>query len=230
MSWMEVFKINNNIRKPLNSLIVDSTYNPIRVVTVSTTYIPERSGLYRVICVGAGGDSIVKTSGSYAYCSGGGGGGVAIKDLYLTKSSSYNITVSTTASFANQLTATAGATPTINTSTGAWGYPTGGTATGGDKNYTGQQGVYERITRTDAGASFDGGSVGVDIADLTRQRISNDTRGNQLTYGRSILNYGGGAPASDTSYVNSEGSAVKRTFTNFGLPAAVIIIPIEMED
>lgn len=166
-------------------------------------------------------------SGSYVYCSGGGGGGVAIKDMYLTKASSYNITVSTTASFADQLTATAGVKAVVNSTSGVWTtLPTGGTATGGDKNYNGQDGVRGQVVD----GSFAGGSVGVDIADLTRQNISNDTGGNTLAYGRSILNYGGGAPASTSERVDYEGDKNDENFTRFGLAAAVIIIPIEMED
>lgn len=233
MSWINVFKINNNLKKPLNSLIVDSTYTPIRVVTASTTYVPERNGLYRVICVGAGGASVAKSSSNTAYGSGGGGGGVAVKDIYLDSSTSYNITVSTTASFSNLLTATAGAQAGYRTGSGVTmtAEPTGGTGSGGDKNYTGEKGSYGTTTYTTSmSVSYSGGSIGCVIADLTRQHISNDSRGNNLSYGRSLLKYGGGAPAALSNYVNSEGSEVARFFPRPGLPAAVLIIPIEMED
>ena len=220
MSWADVFKINSNIKKPINKLIQESRYNVIKVITATGTYKPSVSGLYRVICVGKGGDSYIRASssnGNYVY--GGGGGGVAIKDIRLDSATSYNVTVSTTASFANQLTATAGETLTAMPTT-AGGTASGGTASGGTYNFVGEKGKYGGSTNVGA----NGGSVGVVITELMRSNFAMDDNCVDALYGDSILNYGGGAPCMyryrDSRYVQ---------FNRKGLPAAVIIIPMVLE-
>lgn len=215
MDWSNVFKINSNMKKPINKLIQESRYNAIKVITATETYKPTVSGLYRVICVGKGGDSYISTSySSNNYALGGGGGGVAIKDIYLDSATSYNITVSTTASFANQLTATAGETPTSTVAAN------GGTASGGTYNFVGESGKVRSGTNKGA----DGGSVGVVITELTRSNYAMDDNCVDALFGDSILNYGGGAPSMyryrDSRYV---------PFERIGLPAAVIIIPMVLE-
>lgn len=215
MSWSHVFKINSNLKKPINKLIQESQYNAINVITATGTYKPSVSGLYRVICVGKGGDSYIKASSSNGnYACSGGGGGVAIKDIHLDSATSYNITVSTTASFANQLTATAGETPTTSTAAN------GGTASGGTYNFVGEKG--EVGEGTNVGAS--GGSVGVAIAELTRSNYAMDDNCVDALFGDSILNHGGGAPC---MYRYRDSRYVK--FLRTGLPAAVIIIPMVLE-
>lgn len=216
MSWGEVFKINNNMKKALNEQMRDLKFQPLRVITANTTYTPEKTGLYKIICVGAGGKST--TSGNVAY--GGGGGGVAIKTMRLEKTSSYNVTVGTTASFGNILTATSG-----GNASGDGGR--GGTASGGDNNFSGENG--SSVYNATATSLAKGGSVGVYIGELSRQIVhsysANDS-GYSLFCGDSVLGYGGGAPAGvifkqsyNTQYVSYN-----------GLPACVIIIPLEMEE
>ena len=136
MSWSEVFKINKNMKRALDEQMRDAIALPMRIITTSTTYTPEKTGIYKVICVGAGGKSGGATGSSMSgvYGDSGGGGGVAIKTLKLLSSESYNITVGSSASFSNILTATSGGNGAKN-SPGS-----GGTATGGDYNFSGGNG------------------------------------------------------------------------------------------
>ena len=119
MSWAEVFKINKNMKRALNEQIRDLKCNPMRVITTTQSFTPEKTGLYKVICVGAGADSYGNTT-SYSsdmIAEAGSGGGVALKTIKLYSSKSYNVTVSTTASFAydsTALTATPGVKGTYN--------------------------------------------------------------------------------------------------------------------
>lgn len=222
MSWSEVFKINSNIKKPLNAQIRDMTCLPMRVITSSTTYKPEKTGIYKIICVGAGGSSGGErgNNSSNTIANSGGGGGVAIKTLRLLSTQSYNVTVGSTASFSSELTATAGSGGT-SSSVGS-----GGTASGGDYNYTGGSGKGDN---GNTNQSVDGGGVGVAITGLSRKIIvheSNLTDYNvDLVYGDSILSYGGGAPSMMYS-----SSTYYYYLSKTGQPAAVIIIPLEMEE
>ena len=224
MSWAEVFKINSNMKKPLNEQMRDIKFQPIRIVTATGTFKPEKTGLYKVICVGAGGKGESEQGSSYVYLASGGGGGVAIKTLRLVSTTSYNVTVGTTASFTHEsgsLSATAGTNGDTDSSAGG----TGGTASGGDFNYNGSNGSYTYASSSNKTPTLTPGSVGVFISDLSRRGDSEwivlDGVTHKLTYGDSILGYGGSGNAS--GIYNGKG-----TFTS-GLPAAVIIIPIEME-
>lgn len=213
MSWGEVFAINTNMQKPLNEQLREMKFLPIRVITESTTYTPEKTGLYKVICVGAGGSGFTDTSSSSYRASGGAAGGVAIKTLTLSASQSYNVTVGTTASFSTTLTATAG------TSTRSGG--AGGTGTGGDYNFTGEIGQ----NKSEKNSPMKGGSVGVVISDLARSRDTMYVSGSYaftLPYGDSLLGHGGGG----TAIVDASLEGMKTS----GLSAAVIIIPLEMEE
>lgn len=217
MSWGEVFKINKNMKRSLDEQLRDMKFQPIRVITATGTYTPEKTGLYKVICVGAGGKGVVVESGG-SYMGGGGGGGVAIKTLRLVKSTSYNITIGTTASFSNTLTATAGSSPMVVSGVETPGK--GGTATGGDNNFTGESGEF--YVNDYANYTCRGGSVGVMISDLSRHHFSYNSNGMLHTMGDSLLEYGGGGAAS-----KSAGNIVG---VSNGHPAAVIIIPLEMEE
>ena len=218
MSWAEVMKINDNVKKPLNQQIREARFLPLRIITATGTYTPEKTGVYKVICVGAGGSSS-NSSANYR-TGGGGGGGVAIKTLKLLSTTSYNVTVGTTASFAydaTAITATGGANGSTTNYTGG----TGGTGSGGDYNYTGEKASYS----TTSGTIVQGGSLGVFISELsvvksTTVYYKEEVR--NVQYGTSLLGYGGGASAVDgtSEYV----------VTMSGLPAAVIIIPLEMEE
>lgn len=223
MSWAEVLKINNNTKKALNEQLRDMKFQPMRVITSSTTYTPEKTGIYKVICVGQGGDGYATTSSSSYHACGGAAGGVAIKTLELSSSQTYNVTVNATASFGSIMTATAG------TSSSSGGV--GGTATGGDYNFSGSKGV--ETNSQSANKPANGGSVGVYIGDLSRVYFDHHTfsaaaeaSNFTLMYGESILQYGGGAPG--VIYRDSASSRLGYEAT--GLSAAVIIIPLEMEE
>lgn len=232
MSWGEVYKINSNMKKPINEQLRDMKYNPIRVITATGTYTPEKTGTYKVICVGKGGDGAVdKTSSPNNYrAAAGGGGGVAIRTMRLSRGTSYSVTVSTTASFAD------GSTIVTATGGGSATSRSGGTASGGDSNYSGTAGGY---TSTEfLGATP--GSVGVElsglscspapvIGTLTDNLSASTTAGAHvisLAYGRCILEYGGGG--NGAAYYSNSSNA--DGITTPGRPAAVIIVPLEMEE
>ena len=230
MSWGEVFKINSNMKRPINEQLRDMKFQPIRVITTTNPYVPEKNGIYKVICVGAGGNGGYTNGYSYTAGAGGGGGGVAIKTMRLSKSTTYNVTINTSStSFKDtSITLTANCGNAASGSTPG----TGGTATGGDSNYTGQTGgKYEE------GYAFpQGGSVGVYISDLYREIQGTATVGEDIqgytkescayTYGGSLLSYGGGGTgAGFFNYSESHGGTTIK-----GLPGAVIVIPLEMEE
>lgn len=224
MSWSETYKINNNPKRSINEQLRDMKFLPIKIVTQSTSYVPNKTGLYKVICVGAGGNGGHTQLSDVVGAGSGGGGGVAIKTLKLSKGVSYSITVGTTASFAYTantiITATAGGGGTYSSG------GSGGTASGGDDNYTGANGSVAKGSLVVAPAT---GSVGVFISDLTRTPSDFHIyyMGNQqLPYGDSIINYGGGA----TGLGYYEDSSNKGGYSAKGKPAAVLIIPLEMEE
>lgn len=216
----------------VNNMVKDSRFLPMRVITTTGTYTPEKTGTYKVICVGAGGD------GGYGATSspgggGGGGGGVAIKDIRLVRGTNYNVTVSTTASFA------AGTTTISATRGGSGTYSSGGsggTASGGDYNYPGTAGSNVRAQ----GQAPTGGSVGVVISGLTTTPPSyfgtliisasdpSRTYNVNFVYGDCILNYGGGGTGAGAYATTGTGGSAG--YATDGKPAAVIIIPLEMEE
>ena len=223
MSWAEVLKINKNTKKALNEQLRDMRFLPMRIITSSTTYTPEKTGIYKVICVGAGGRNYIAHASNYHKASAGAAGGVAIKTMTLSSSTSYNVTVGTTASFSTILTATSGS---VDEKGGV-----GGTATGGDYNFPGGKGEWTSLSDEQ---TCKGGSVGISLSELSRYiNTSVFMRDGtiELTYGDSILTYGGGAP-SVIHYAFSETGTSPgwQTVAINGLPAAVIIIPLEMEE
>ena len=230
MSWAEIFKINTNMKRPLNEQLRDMNFRPMRIITSTGTYTPEKTGKYMVICVGAGGDGIGKATSASQYGCSGGGGGVAIKTLTLSKSTAYNVTVGTTASFTFNASTIITATSGSSGSSSAGG--TGGTASGGDSNYAGTSGS----TTTSWYKAPTGGSVGVAISELTcspapvfttlTRKDTGVSTPVTLQYGDSILYYGGGGTGAH--FYN--GSSDSQTFNTTGKPAAVIIVPLEMEE
>ena len=235
MGWSEVFKINSNLKKPLNKQIQDMKFQPVRVITATGTYTPEKTGLYKIICVGAGGNGYCGNSSYYGGASGG-GGGVAIKTMTLSSSTNYSVTVNTgTASFAysgGAITALPGGTPTsIYITPDAIGV--GGTASGGDYNFTGEDGSYTGKNIADIAPRP--GSVGVFISDLSKPSyVVGHTFSSSYTgvptieyqYGGSILGYGGGGTGA-SYYVSSTN---RGSHSKSGQPAAVIIVPMELEE
>ena len=228
MSWGEVFKINSNMKKPLNEQLREARFLPLRIITSNATFTPEKTGIYKVICVGAGG------SGTYYGATdeergSGGSGGVAIKTVKLVKGTGYSVTVGTTASFSygsGSLTATAGTATSIVYKS----YEVGaaGTASGGDYNYAGQPGNYQ--SSSTQGSCPTPGSVGVFISELSRSSSRWVVLGGistEILQGNSILGYGGGGSAAFRAKTSTE--STYDWGTTPGLPAAVIIIPLEME-
>jgi hypothetical protein len=227
MSWGEVYKINNNMNGALNEQIRDLSYKSIRVITAPGDYTPEKTGLYKVICVGAGGrgNGMGRNDGKTYGC-GGGGGGVAIKTLRLLKSKTYPVSFDTSTSFTydgNVINATNGKAPEQYYLAGV-----GGTASGGDENYAGTNGVV-----TEADSTFPrGGSVGVYIGELYRTLSGAVAVGQKspqscmYTYGDSLLSYGGGGTGA--GYYEDSNNYGEINLN--GLPGAVIIIPLEMEE
>ena len=223
MSWAETYKVNNNMKKSFNELLMDAIYAPIRIITRTGTYVPEKTGKYRVICIGAGADSNYTLRSSTFYFGAGGAGGVAIKDMTLSSTSSYNVTVSTTASFGNIMTATGGTQYKYSSSSSDTD-PVGGTASGGDYNFDGEEGVVGLDGGLTATTTANGGSVGVDIGELSRQYRFVDREGEERLHGKSILRYGGGG---SYSIVQDNGD---HHGIGTGFPAAILIIPLEMEE
>ena len=225
MSWAEVFKINSNMKKPLNEQLRDIKHQPIRIITATGAFTPEKNGLYKVICVGAGGNGSHDDDSNYVSVASGGGGGVAISILRLDKTHSYNVTVGTTASFTHEsgsLTATAGGNGDADESEPG----IGGSASGGDFNYPGLNGSYIFSTSSNKLVTATPGSVGVFISDLSRRGdvewVILNSVARKMTYGDSIITYGGAG--------NGFGEYMAKGASMHGLPAAVIIIPVEMEE
>lgn len=200
----------------IKTQLKEMKFQPIKVITATGTYTPEKTGTYKVICVGKGGDGNVGTITDPSHVAGGGGGGVAIKTMSLSASTTYNVTVSSTASFGNILTATAGSKSSKSGSTITAG--AGGTASGGDYNYNGEPGEEEYLYSK---TTCRGGSVGVTISDLSRSYTFGTPSGMVHMMGDCLLKYGGGGAASLGQDVDND------AYVSTGFPAAVIIIPIE---
>ena len=220
MSWGEISRINSNMKKTLNEQLREHSFTILKVITETGTYTPEKTGLYRGICVGAGGNGVNSSSTSTYLSIGGGGGGVAIKDMVLSSTTSYNVTVSTYAQFGAELIANGGTTGGYSGSS-VTTEPVGGTASGGDYNFQGERGWVRSKTNLPAR----GGSVQCVIPGLNKDIFVADAMYNKLRYGNSILGYGGGGPA----VIGYLDGSYNRDYHLSGLPAAVIIIPLELE-
>ena len=230
MSWAEVFKINNNMKKPLNEQLRDLKFQPVKIITATGTYTPEKTGIYRVICIGAGGDGAINTGSIYGRAGSGGAGGVAIKTLKLLSTGSYNVTVSTTASFSygnDSITATAGTKASATSSAATAGV--GGTASGGDRNYPGGNGSYSNDVGS--GKCVNPGSVGVYISDFYRSnnRVTMIYDAvSEVQLGDSLLGFGG---SGNSMYRGTSGNSSSVASVLFpGMPAGIIIIPLELEE
>lgn len=126
MSWAKVKKINSNMKTPLNEQIKNALLGEFYVITSSQTFTVPKTGKYRIIAVGAGGSSRYTSSGSIVHYSGA-SGGVSIKNLDLVAGDEYEINISGKAE-----------------GFGITAYPAsndvGGSASGGDKNLSGNDG------------------------------------------------------------------------------------------
>lgn len=119
--WKELKKVvNSNFNKPLNEQLIDREFYEGQLITSSTTWTVPKTGIYKIICVGAG------ENGSAQY-GGGASGGVVVEKARLTEGASYSITIGDNALFG-----------TLCSATGASGGTGGsGTVTNG-KVYAGQ--------------------------------------------------------------------------------------------
>ena len=238
MSWGEVFKINKNMKRALNEQLRDLKFQEVKIITSTGTYTPTKTGLYKVICVGAGGSGDVYTEYNYEGGMGtasGGGGGVAISTLNLSSSGIYNVTVSGTASFAYSdeiiLTATAGGSGyASNNEADSYG-GSGGTASGCDNNYTGTDGDKTGSADTIPLA----GVVSVYISDFSYTLAPMNTYTKSypyafyLDYGACLLGYGGGGTGVSTKTTTSS-PYYYHGKKSTGRPAAIIIVPLELEE
>ena len=119
--WKELKKVvNSNFNKPLNEQLIDREFYEGQLITSSTTWTVPKTGIYKIICVGAGEDG----SASYG---GGASGGVVVEKARLTEGASYSITIGNNALFGTLCSA-------IGASNGTGG---SGTVTNG-KVYAGQ--------------------------------------------------------------------------------------------
>lgn len=212
MSWSEVFKINSNMKKPINEQLVDREfYSSAQIITAAMPYTVTKSGIYKVICVAPG------ESGGGGV--GGHAGGVVVGRIKLLKNRQIAITFNTSSSH--------------NTSFGqiftAFG-DSEGTTVGGTiaPGYTGI------IYKGGRGSATRGGSVGlfdpkyIRYADNTLIATANNTFGgdglfggkqppsvytdnnnNLISYAGGAGGYGGGGSSAQSvgSYVSSQGGA-----------------------
>ena len=130
------------------------------------------------------------------------------------------------ASFGNELTGI----PGVNASEGE---SSRGTGEGGDYNFTGELGdVVGWADLAQPNHTAKGGSVGVYLSELSERIVvggSNDGLSVGLIYGNSILGFGGGAPIRHYATATNN-QAINSYAKPLGLPACVIIVPLEMEE
>ena len=132
MSWKEIKKsVNDNLSIPLNQQIRNNRFLPARIITKTTDWVVERSGWYKIICVGAGG--LAENSSSYTRS--GGSGGVSIKDTLLSSGDTVSIILTNGTVTAIGMIAEVGGDATTSTP------GKGGKASGGDSNFSGKAGI-----------------------------------------------------------------------------------------
>lgn len=233
MSWAKVRKINSNFNKPLNEQARELAYVGSYLFTASTTFTPEKSGWYKIIVVGKGGDGDYKGGDSLWY-HGGGAGGVAISTRLLSSNDTYDIVLSATTASSSagtvsetyyssfeDIIAYNGAAAYYSSSSN-YNCGKGGHAVGGDFNYKGEDGASGGLSSLSKGAS-----VGVYIPELTRATtaiasVSYEDIPYNSECGDGILGHGG--TYSFTHYYYG-GSAVGAQPTG-----CVLIIPLELEE
>lgn len=194
MSWAETLMLQETQR--------ERSFNTMYVLEVSQTWTSPKSAYYKIICIGAGGNSVYYYQQGVGYRKAyGGGGGVAIKTKAMQKGETLTVTIGGSAS-CDGMTATSGGNGEANNKGSSNG--SGGTANGGDENYTGLN-----------GGGGNGGSVGCMIAGLA---MSRDTLMGASNSGYGIYGHGGGGGV----FADSTMQAITPS-----QPAAVIIIPLE---
>lgn len=218
MSWGEVFKINSNMNASLNKQLRNRELYEAWCLTSTTTFTPPVSGVYKVICIGKGADG----SGSATSYVGGSAGGVVIGLLELSSTQSYNVTVSSNASFSNLLTATAGAANTGGSGSGGTVYD-GGKRNGGSG---GNVGVYIAGAMEYPITAENVGGVGLYGGAKSSKQAHNFSTSDVWRGTVTICSSGGGYGAGGAagSYAN-KGSGV--FYSCPGGEAAVVVILIE---
>lgn len=208
MNWVDIFKTLEIVR--------DNSFSNIYMFEETTTFTAPKTGYYKIICVGAGGTAYGVLGNSNTMVYSGGAGGVAMKTKRINKNSTIAVTISASgAASCDGMTANAGHRGYPNeTTSGA-----GGTATGGEYNYTGNSG-----TKTTLHAN--GGSIGCIIPGIMYRDsiylLSGDNEGKNAYSGWGILGHGGGAGVCGNAYSSSYPDIV----IGAQQPAAVIIIPL----
>lgn len=196
MSWSEVAKLQEGQR--------DRLFNDMYILETSQTWTAPHNGYYKIICVGAGGNAQYYTSSNYGA---GFGGGVAVKTKRLKTGATLTIDIT-------------GGTATCDGMVASLGDETkGGTATGGEYNYTGLSG------HSMSSGITSGGSVGCMLSglmfkdkDVTSRQVSYGYATEAVPKGFGLMGHGGGGGCAVESRVRE----MMR-----GEPACVIIIPLE---
>ena len=209
--------VNNNFEKPLNEQVRDLKYFGSYLFVNDTSFSPDKSGWYKIICVGKGGATQIGSEGGNY----GGSGGVAISTLNLISTESYKITISThqhnASSFDEKIFAYGGGDGSYS------GNGVGGVASGGQFNYNGLSGS--------SATSSAGADVGVFIPELMKNKelITSSTLTGQtyssthsISSGFGILGYGGGQGGRKLSQYNSILSPIST--------GCVLIIPLELTE
>ena len=136
--------VNDNFDVPLNQQIRNNRFLPARIITQTTDWVVERSGWYKIICVGAGGHSDFNDDYGEPYYSGtGGSGGVAIKTKHFVSGETVLVEINGADCNCEGISAGGGGDADVNEDPYHGG--TGGIATGGDENYPGNAGKYGRM-------------------------------------------------------------------------------------
>lgn len=199
--------VNDNFTVPLNRQMRDNRFLPARIIESTQDFVVERSGWYKIICVGAGGDSYLTVNTKYT----GGAGGVSISTKHLNSGESIQVSFDNGSVSVPQYGMTASVGEDAKISRGGYG----GTASGGDDNYTGQNGK-----KASDASNNNGAGVGVYIPELNIQNIESVTTEDGVEtvgLGFNILGYGRSATIA-SSYGADES-------TRGG--SACIIIPLE---
>ena len=212
--------VNDNFTVPLNKQMRDNRFLPARIIESSQDFVVERSGWYKIICVGAGGEGEFRSNVQERRS--GGAGGVAISAKLLNKDDVIPISISqgTTTIQSFGMIAEKGGDAT-STKSGS-----GGNAYGGDENYAGLDGKPANEYNNNNGAG-----VGVYIPELSFRNLTQTVHYDEsynynavnatLTIAPSILGYG----HSSTQY--SGDSPSSSYLESYSGPAACIIIPLE---
>lgn len=203
--------VNDNFDKPLNHQLREMKFLGSYLFTSGSSFRPNKSGWYKIIVVGGGGDSRVVSQ--YDRCEIGASGGVVISTRKLSPSVSYSIVVTTINSiFTYNESDIMKATRGSNYASGI-----GGTAEGGDYQYNGLNGFSQTRGNTE------GQNVGVYIPGISEKAIS---VGGDVTDGMATVNSGYGILGYGASPGASANPTVVGTSRDTG---CVLIVPLELE-